>query len=1110
MSSNLTTDLADLAMPPTQSNVNVATLDQSNNLYNINSPSAQTITIDGTTLTGTVAGYLTSIAAGTASSSKALVLDSSKSLAGINSLGLSTTSTNDQLSITNTSTSGTANIKFATDAKSWDIGARGSAYASFANGFHIRDGNNDRLVVTTAGNVGIEATTITYKLDVNGGVNGTGYYLGGVSVLASALTSVAAGTASANKALVLGTDRNLDYLKVVDLVATDAADAITIDSSASTTARSNVLFRTDTQRLEIGVRNSANTANPNACYVYYNADYRIRMNTSGMVHIGSGAATPAYTYNLRVVGSVSASSFYVDDTVCDISRLTPSAGAATASKALVLGPSRNADYLALGSLVLLNGSATASTTIDASANVTVASSAAGSNWFMTNYRLRLGTSTDTTSTIALSALDSTVAASGKLGLAIGKAATALNQAELVYNHVGDSSTSNYVTLGLNGYTPLAVKRSSISVNSATPVAHSATISNGDFTTGTSPVYHILSSWSNNNASAIRVDLQINSGAASAPTNRASVGTFTSNDFGIMTNNTSRLVVTSSGNVGVGNTAPTYTLDVTGTARIIDALTLTQQLLVNATAISYTSIDSSSSMLYIAPATYNNNFTTTAVGMDTVSHRYLAYIGTPKLTATNSGVTTSSASSLYIASVPINGTNMAITNKYALCVNSGTSYFGSAGHSYSSIAESERIIGVAAATLANSSTAAGQTDTNHRSPVSIAAPTLSATNTGVITTTASTLYIAGQPSSGTNMAITNPYALYVNGGASYFGGNVSSLTSIGVFTGAVDFSVSTRLIQAIDANQGSATYRYITIGRGYSNYNAGHIAFYNSTTSSTSNYIGIGVYGAGDSIIAVTGLANVGIGNTAPAYKLDVSGTVNATSYAVGGVSMLASALSSVTAGTAAGSKALVLDASQKITSGIAGLSTNELIAGGTAITYTTTAGDESLVTLNSTTLTNSSTAASGTDATIRAAITLNAPNFAATNAGVVTTTASTLYIAGAPATSGSNMMLTNKYALYANGTVNATGIRTTTSSHTVKRIHFATTSFGSSAAQRADYTWTHNLNLAVANYMITFTVTKSSTTEVFVILTKTKGTAPPGPPRTMLISFFMNSHRSQS
>jgi hypothetical protein len=50
--------------------------------------------------------------------------------------------------------------------------------------------------------------------------------------------------------------------------------------------------------------------------------------------------------------------------------------------------------------------------------------------------------------------------------------------------------------------------------------------------------------------------------------------------------------------------------------------------------------------------------------------------------------------------------------------------------------------------------------------------LNAINTNVTYTVGTTLRIEGAPNAGTNVTITNPYALYVNSGQSFFGGNVT--------------------------------------------------------------------------------------------------------------------------------------------------------------------------------------------------------------------------------------------------------------------------------------------------------------------------------------------------
>jgi hypothetical protein len=69
--------------------------------------------------------------------------------------------------------------------------------------------------------------------------------------------------------------------------------------------------------------------------------------------------------------------------------------------------------------------------------------------------------------------------------------------------------------------------------------------------------------------------------------------------------------------------------------------------------------------------------------------------------------------------------------------------------------------------------------------SIARPTLSTSNVTTYTN-AATLYIANAPATSGSATITNPFALYVDSGANYFGGAVSLGSTLGV-TGAVTLS-----------------------------------------------------------------------------------------------------------------------------------------------------------------------------------------------------------------------------------------------------------------------------------------------------------------------------------
>jgi len=90
------------------------------------------------------------------------------------------------------------------------------------------------------------------------------------------------------------------------------------------------------------------------------------------------------------------------------------------------------------------------------------------------------------------------------------------------------------------------------------------------------------------------------------------------------------------------------------------------------------------------------------------------------------------------------------------------------------------IHVDGATITDTATSAsGTADLN--TTVSIEAHELVAVNSGVTTTNAATLYIKGAPIAGTNMTLTNAYALWVNSGLVKFDG---TLTVDGTITGDV--------------------------------------------------------------------------------------------------------------------------------------------------------------------------------------------------------------------------------------------------------------------------------------------------------------------------------------
>ncbi|MDB5254687.1 MAG: hypothetical protein JWL92_63 [Candidatus Nomurabacteria bacterium] len=189
---------------------------------------------------------------------------------------------------------------------------------------------------------------------------------------------------------------------------------------------------------------------------------------------------------------------------------------------------------------------------------------------------------------------------------------------------------------------------------------------------------------------------------------------------------------------------------------------------------------------------------------------------------------------------------------------------------------------AAATYTDSSSATGTVTNNMVNSFGI--PTLAAANTGVTYSNAATVYIAGAPVAGTNTAITNPYALYVAGGNSNFGGNINASGS-GSFGGPV----------AITGNSNS--WYGLTITNSNNTVNAGNgptLRLNNDSTSyaqfskAASTFTSWNIIGANDAFLLNDLTGNIDIINTAgtirfgtsvstvtPALTINTNGTINA-------------------------------------------------------------------------------------------------------------------------------------------------------------------------------------------------------------------------------------------
>ncbi len=137
-----------------------------------------------------------------------------------------------------------------------------------------------------------------------------------------------------------------------------------------------------------------------------------------------------------------------------------------------------------------------------------------------------------------------------------------------------------------------------------------------------------------------------------------------------------------------------------------------------------------------------------------------------------------------------------------------------------------------------------------------------------------------------------------GGATYIGGNLNvtgtilgtletaaqtNITSLGNLTTLNIYGTSTTPLSILNSSMGVGTERYISIGNSTNSCNAAYITFNYVNASSTSNALSIGLF-TGSHILTIAGTTNVGIGNTSPSYKLDINGTTRSTGilYATSG------------------------------------------------------------------------------------------------------------------------------------------------------------------------------------------------------------------------------------
>ena len=119
------------------------------------------------------------------------------------------------------------------------------------------------------------------------------------------------------------------------------------------------------------------------------------------------------------------------------------------------------------------------------------------------------------------------------------------------------------------------------------------------------------------------------------------------------------------------------------------------------------------------------------------------------------------------------------------------------------------------------------------------------------------------------------------GQSFYGNDVSgnmtgggSITASGGIYQSLAASSWAESKNAYSPNMGADNRVVVRLGKSGSSYNAGYVAYHHKADGSTNNFISLGLWSQ-DEVLNVVGSGNVGFGTTAPAYKVDINGTLRA-------------------------------------------------------------------------------------------------------------------------------------------------------------------------------------------------------------------------------------------
>ncbi len=812
------------------------------------------------TATGTEINTLAGVTAGTASASKALILDSNKDISGIRTINLNQ-NLNRPLTMLNSAIGNGNGITFSLGKASAldQQGEFGFNYLSTTGTSFISIGHYGTpniLNILSNGKVGIGNTSPTYTLDVTGSINSTSLYINTTQVTAAAtelntLASVTAGTASASKAIVLDSNKDISGIRILTTSGTASGIRATNTTSSSS---ANILFTSDTYNMEFGTRGSTST-NPNMVYLYYNLAYRMLMNTSGDTSfLSTTASTSNSTGGLILSGGLGiAKNMTIGGTAMSASAWGTSgiqrnslATTYTDSSTTISGTAASAVITSFGQPTIAASNTSVTTTNAATVYIANAPSA-GTNMTLTNaYSLWIpaGKTLLGDNTASSSVTTGALVVTGGVGISGSLYSSYVYTGSLILGGttVTASATElNYIDISSPG-TAEASKALVLDSNKDIYGIRTINITNAT-------AYDAL----NATMGTLSCRLQVNSSGFTY------LGHTSANDFALQTNNTGRIYIKSGGNVGIANSNPGYTLDVTGN--------------INASGNIYIG-GSVLSAGYVTGITEGTATASKALVLD--SSKNISGINTMSLTSTagnlitlNNSSTTGICNVKYIsdgkswelgsrgsASSPANAfylyDNTAGAHRLTVDTN-GNLGIGTTGPGYkldvngSINASSNIYIGGSSSTIYCGSYIG----------------TINSSSFGIISSNSYRVFLTSGGNVGINR--TDPsYSLDVSGAA-----RITSYLLLGTSTD------TSRMISALDSGMTDGSQRYFTLGKAASTNNQFEMNYYHSSDGSGSNSIGLGFYGS-SAKMTVRANGCVGIGTTSPSYALDVSGAIGYT------------------------------------------------------------------------------------------------------------------------------------------------------------------------------------------------------------------------------------------